>query len=210
DAAATLVTDRLDRALGAQVRGAIGTVSTALGDAVDTVLLTLDYSAYTGDTISAVAADVLSRAATTPDLQAEATATRQRLDPARATVSDALALTAPLSANPVLADDLRRGQAATYARLAGLDDVTTRAVVSAAPAVLDTGSGVDGLVTGGAIRSAAATKLQAVLDLATLTGGNVGLVAALQAEGTTAPQELAAWTTAQWQTVLRAPDVALP
>lgn len=210
--AALLVNERLHAALRDRVREVVGTAGPALAGALAPKLAGLAWRDQADAPVRDLADRLLAELADDPVVADEAAAARQRLDGAPVeAVRDALHLDRALTDNPLLADDLDRGRAVQYARLAGLDDEATRAVLArSATFVEGTASVVEDLVADGVLAPEGATSLHRVLSLGALTADNVPLIRALDARGQTSPALLAGLRHDEWERLLEEHDVPTP
>jgi Tc toxin complex TcA C-terminal TcB-binding domain/Neuraminidase-like domain/Salmonella virulence plasmid 28.1kDa A protein len=210
---AKIVSARLEACLHDEVRRAIGTVGPEVERALHTRIAGLKWQENADRPIAEVAEALLADVGREdPALAPETTAARNRMAAAPPTlVSDALHLHDPLNENPLLHDDLSRGKAVEHARLAGLGEEATRAVLERSAALADgEASALAPLVANGSLQADDAAALRRVLELAKLTGDNLPLMRVLDSRSETDPSALAAKTRKDWQDLLEEHDIPLP
>jgi hypothetical protein len=210
--AAKLINARLDEAFRAMVRRAVGTVSAELGRAVSGDISGLHWQDSADKSTSDVARASVVDAGRDPRLAGEAARVAARLPAATPPlVRDELHLHEPVCDNPVLADDLARGKAVEYARLAGLGDAAIRAVVARSASLADGDAGMlSSLVDSGSLTVDEASALRGVLELAKLGGDNLAFINALDTRSQTSLTALARWDAATWIRLIDDAQVPLP
>ena len=210
---AKIVSARLEAALQQEVRDAIGRVGPELDRALHARIASLKWQENADRPVAEVADSLLADVGCkNPALAPETTAARNRMAAAPQTlVSDALHLHDPINENPLLHSDLARGKAVEHARLAGLGDEATRAVLERSAALADgDASPLVPLVANGSLEADDAAALRSVLELAKLTGDNLALMRVLDSRAETNPAALSTKSRADWETLLEERDIPLP
>jgi hypothetical protein len=209
---AGLVGSRLDVRLRDELKRMLGELSPALNRAVGLALLRLRWRRVADQQLAGVVGGLLAEAGRDAGPVSEIAAVRERVADAPArSVAEALGLELPLRDNPAVADDLARAKAVEYARLAGLGPDAARAVLEQNTALADGDSAALGpLVESGTMREADASAMRTVLELAKLSGDNLGLMRALEARGDASPLVLAGWDRSRWEALIDEEQIPVP
>ena len=207
-----VVAERLNQRLGNEARRVMGRMSPALQQAVQAAQPGIQWSSIASQRLSETATALLAEAGKDPQLAAEVSQVHGRVAAtATPTVADALCVDAPLRDNPALHEIAARSVIMELARLAGLGDQATQAVVENSQAVASGGPGaLDELVAQGKLSHGNASAMDANLELAKLTDDNSPLIRALNAAGAAEPASLAGWTREHWQQLIADQQIPVP
>ncbi len=210
--AAKLVNARLDDTLRIQLQRAIGKISSELDRAVHAQVSRQRWQECADQSVAQVAAGILTQVGGDAKLADEARQAEMRVTMgSTALVRNLLHLDEPLGDNPALTSDVARGKAAEYARLAGLGDEATRAVVERSTALAGGDSGaLAALVAKGKLQKDEAAALESVLELGKLSADNLPLIRALDTRSTTSLRALARWDAAEWTSLFEEEQIPLP
>lgn len=211
--ATAYISGKLNRQLQKEVLDAIGPVSPALSNALQVQVSNMDYQKSKDITLAAIVTEtILPRIKQDSSLAKEVIEIADRLTAAPSkTVSEALGLHVALKENPLFSDDIRRARTFEYARVAQLNDDTTRKLAAKNIPLDDAGEPLlSSYVQEGIIDEQQKSRLQFAINLGRLTGDNTPFMDALQNEKLPSASELTHWEKADWQDIITREKIALP